>query len=174
MTKYYIYKNDGESAEYIPFENPCDAIHVADDLWRMTNPTEQEKYKKPNCAFCAVVCEESESKNGKKDKHANMSIIHDARKSHYARGIYFDIEPIATKTYNFGTDKYGTWLVDVVETKEEREAWLWLDGYAVKSNIHGAFYGNDSWYDFMITLRCCIEEEKQFYLDDYAPELLDE
>ncbi len=174
MTKYYVYKNDGENEEYIPFDNPCDAIHVADELWRMAGITEKEKYKKEGCSFCAVGCDEIHYKNSKVNKYANMHVIHDARKSHYGREIYFELEQIATKTYNFGTDKYGTWLVDVVETAKERDAWLWLEGYGVKSHIHGTFHGNQSWYDFMITLRCCIKEDKRFYLEDYAPEELDE
>ena len=66
----------------------------------------------------------------------------------------FKIERIATQTYSIGDG----WMVDIVESRACREAWLYHEGYCIKEMMFGEAYGQNPYNEFLKTIACCADE----------------
>lgn len=83
--------------------------------------------------------------------------------------------------YDFGKDKYGTWKVLTVESETELEAYMYLNRYCTMEFIIGVPKDNKCYvcppeerHRFLETVDALIDDEKEYYINHYAPELMDE
>ena len=83
--------------------------------------------------------------------------------------------------YDFGEDKYGKWEVLVVETDSALEAFMSLKAFGVKEFLIGVPKNEKCFicppeerYAFLRLVDDIIDDDKDYYVAHYAPELLED